>query len=244
MKRSPLKDIKYAYPKIDALYFSNLVDEDLSKQAWDETEHLLQANREHLPEGYYYLNSRLHDSWVIGYDRTPTSFTLRLNDISAHCFCEAVNALTGRNVTHRQTVCPVELVFTGVRQLRTCHVNRNGKILPLNTERWLPEAKEFLCDDIRVLNKREISLGILFWARRVVKESKRLLLEIDAERLQIVEMKRNAFSAICGAENGEFFERFMEQRQKGMAFDYSAALDFLKSSCLSRNLETGQQAMQ
>ena len=221
------------YPLIHK--FNNYAwDDDEDCSSWERVDKLLLEHSEFLPEGRVYLNSTMHDSWVISYEKTRNDFVITLNDFQSHCFCEAFADLKGTPICHEDVVVPVEMVFTQIRRLAVSHVNRNGKLLPINTDRFLPFFKELLIDHVCMLTPDSIQLGMLFWIERKVKNTRTLILEIEAKHLNFHEHQRASFIQLLGEEYVKWFDLHMEaRRKKEWGFDYSSSIQFLKEQGFS-----------
>ena len=214
------------YPSIYRRHYSKDDEEDWSD--WKNTDKRLGELSGILPLGRTYLNSAMHDSWVISYSKTSTAISISLNDFQSHCFCHAFAARIGVSNGYGASDCTVAFCFSGVHRLAVCHVNRNGKLLPLHTDRFLPLLETWLADDPSLLSPNRIRLGILFWTKRKVKKSNELFLELEAEQLDFREHQREVFLRLFGEEHLKWFDLYMETRQKmEWYFDYSGSIEFL-----------------
>ncbi len=221
------------YPIIHNRHYSFVEDEEAQHDEflvhYARVEAMLETKAPLLPQGKTYLNSRLHDSWVLRFTRTKDDFAILLNDFQSHCFCAALSFLRGDLISHRLAVLPLCLLFVQVRKITVSHVNRHGKLLAVKAERLFTGKCEFLCDEVGEIEDGHTSIGILFWKDKMIKGDKRLLLEVEAKKLSIQEQQRQDFVDLFGEELVSWFDLHMDARKKNAwYFDYSSSLDFLR----------------
>jgi len=90
------------------------------------------------------------------------------------------------------------------------------------------KGAEFLLDEVKLITDTEFVIGILFIVPK--KERKLLFLEITAENVFFVEKQKDKFIKLFGRKNEKIYLNFYAERAKQKYFDFSRALDFLKTN--------------
>ena len=221
------------YPLLDSLicYKGNNWedDEDKIKLLGEQYSAFIESKARMFPNIQLYLDSRLHDSWVQSIEFNGFDLIISLNEFSTHCFSDALSEKFSLNIPHKKRIFPVCLRFQEIKHYSISWLNRNGKILALSKEKYVPKLSEFLYDQATVLETGDIRIGFLFWSR--IKGNKSyLLLQIESKDFQIEEFQRQAFLNLYGERHIKLFDTFWKEKQKGVYFDFSSALDFINKN--------------
>ncbi len=174
-----------------------------------------------------YFGGFLHDSWVTKICHENNGLSIFLNDFSAHCFTDAICEKFKVNIPHKKRILPVELKFSQIKHISISWINNNSKILSLKKERFISKISEYLFDEIKILEKDRIELGMLFWSGLNGNKST-VLLQIECKNLEILESQRQAFEKLFQGEYLYLFDKYWEQREKGSVFCYSTSLQLLE----------------
>ncbi len=220
------------YPLLDSLIYNEgnkwgdyYLESERQKLREQYTEFLSTKN-ELLGNIVNYVDCRLHDSWVINTNYNYKELEITLNEFSSHCFADVVVEEFGLNIPHKKRVLPVSLKFKNIKKISISWVNKNSKIIPIKTEKFITRLSEFLYEQIITLEKNKIEIGLLFWSGMKGKKSY-LLLEIECEHLVVNEFQEEEFRKLFGEKHLLLFKKFWEEKQKGKYFDYSTAKEII-----------------
>lgn len=189
---------------------------------------LLKSKEKIIPKCSIYLNSALHDSKVISIKNNKNTFSIVLNDFCSMCFCNALIEIINIKVPKRKRIFPISLSFDKYHSINLSWINRNNKLIKVNTDRYLPKLSEYLYDQLIEIQNNSISIGILFWAKSS-KNKQHLLLQVKSRVLRIEEFQRNAFLELFDYNFLELFDSFWAIRRQGVLFDYNKAFEFIES---------------
>ncbi len=173
-----------------------------------------------------YFGGVLHDSWVTKVCHENNSLSISLNDFSAHCFSDAICENFKVNIPHKKRILPVEIKFSRINNISISWVNNNSKILNLKKERFIPKLSEYLFDEIKILERNRIELGMLFWSGLSGNKST-VLLQVECKKLEIIESQRQAFKVLFQGEYLNLFDKYWKQRERGNVFCYSTSLQLI-----------------
>jgi len=199
---------------------------------WKRRDELLEESKSFLHRGHANLNSRLHDSWVQGASFEQGILTLALNDFSTHCLADILVDSFNLSIPHEGLVFPIELNFFGPRVQAPFlyRINKNGNLIPINFTKFGLLLDSFLYDEIVDLTEGELEIGILFDLKLRLRHSPYIptcLMWLKAERMEIVEHQREAFTNLFSEKFLDVFDRFWEQRSVGKVFDCSNVGQFI-----------------
>ncbi len=174
-----------------------------------------------------YFGGKLHDSWVTEVYYKNNQIGIALNEFASHCFSDAICEEFNIKIPHKKRILPIILNFSRVKKFSVSRINNNSKILPLKKEKFLPKLKEFLFDEIIILDKNKIEIGIIFWSGLNGNKSE-LLLQIECENLEIIQSQRKAFEILFKGKYLNLYDVYWEQKLKGKNFDFSVAQKLIR----------------
>ncbi|MGI6125094.1 MAG: hypothetical protein ACOYIG_13120 [Acetivibrionales bacterium] len=198
--------------------------QDFALPLWQQQNALLEANRCRLPKVRRFLGSALHDSPVTEIAWTGDSLTIAVDEIQCIDFWSAIKEL--RKPRGQWPDFRASLVFHNVTHARLYLINRDGEIELVDKNEWLTEIDEFLYDHVVELSPAGIKVALVFFAN---KRNRYLVLEIAAERLEIVENQRQLIARRLGEDYLPVFDAFVERLEAGEYFgDADMIMNFIK----------------
>lgn len=186
---------------------------------------MLVASEVYVPRLSFFFGG-LHDSRVLGIEEQENHLTIRLNDFSSHCICDAFAELKGLPSTCEEHIMPVSLRFESIALCSLSMITHESELLPIGRHRdYLRRLRTFLYDEFRDIGPEHIAVGLVFFT-----DTEHCLLEIEAQGLTLQEDQRSAFAEIFGPEHVSVFDAYWNERQDGKFFgDQSVASEFLKT---------------
>ncbi len=213
--------------KFPLLYnmFAAIDDDDRANSLRERYCHTLKAAETHLPGISFYFDGHLHDSWVLGIEHQKNHLTIRLNDFSSHCICDAFAKLRGLSSTCEHHIMPVSLQFENITSCSLSRINHKDQLIPVRgRQKYMRKLREYLLDEIRDISPDHIAVGILFFTNK-----QHLVLEIEARSLAFQEDQKKAFIELFGPEHSAVFDEYWSERHAGKDFHQSSAIDFLRT---------------
>ena len=186
-----------------------------------------------IPSVKNYFNYRLHDSWVTNTQFNKEQLEITLNDFSTHCFVDALLEVSKQKIPYKKRVLPVSFSFKKLKKLSVAWINKNDKLIYLKKDKYLPQLKEYLFEQVISVKPGQITVGALFWSGLKGNKSE-LLVEIECEELFIDEQQRNAFIKLFGGNHLEIYDLYVAQKQNGAYFDFSTSLEFIEKQFAKR----------
>lgn len=178
------------------------------------------------PNIHGYFNSKLHDSKINSVLIDSNVLSISLNDFSTNCFFSALLEFTNMPITHIRYIFPVILNFYGLKYYSLSYINRNNKLIQLNSSRYLYKISTYLYDQVLALEPDSVSLAILFWSTFSFRK-RYLLLQVKCNTLLIKEPQRDEFIRLVGDKFIHLYDKYWRHRCKGVIFDYRKAVQFI-----------------
>jgi hypothetical protein len=185
-------------------------DEDADARADAKWSKKLQEPIPVEPEFVEFFATRMHDSWVIGLERTDDQVTIRLNSIYADIFAWALAEVL--EVDRVPSAWPVHLVLHDVVYMRSARHDPNGALRYANWREL--RSTEFTRGDTFLYDWFFEQDGRIQWiaefdARRLSLRSlsSSMYLMVDCARVSAVDLRREALGAAYGPMAAELWDQ-------------------------------------
>jgi hypothetical protein len=196
-----------------------------------DRQRLLEGAKTYFQDSGKYLGSVLHDSAVLSIEYKKNShMTITFGDIRYDCFCSALKDVEGINFPCRKQVFSITLEFYGLKRCLSHWCNRNNKLLPLKTEKYIHKVDEFLYDEIQEVGKNYINLVFHLCTKMWKTPKYNLILHIIAESFSVTEKQQDVLHGLFERKYYPLLDAFQSEIEKGEFFDYSLSEEFIKKN--------------
>ncbi|MCB0704150.1 MAG: hypothetical protein KDC34_02530 [Saprospiraceae bacterium] len=206
---SVLKNIKEVAPFL-ADHFIDLEKPLLDIESYST---FLNHREAHLGVFKKYLICKLHDSWILGTERTHSTFKLKLNDFTTHVFADALIKRKNLQIEHDQLVFPLELTFHGIQQIECFEVDENGTLTSVE----YTDAGVYLHEQVTQINQNQIDIVLNLWKYGSTKKerNKNVIVKISADKLLLSEQQDKAWNHLFSAKYDNYYDYFKAQFDTG-----------------------------
>ncbi|MCF7955930.1 MAG: hypothetical protein K9M75_09030 [Phycisphaerae bacterium] len=201
--------------------------DNIAVPLWKKEKELLTTNQSFLPSIERYLQSGLHDSEMISFAYNYQTVTINFDEVQCSDFYWAFTDIM--KLPGIIPVFPVSLIFHNIRNFTAYKVNRNNKLLPVSKNKWLPRIYDYQTEHVIDVTPSSISIAIVVSSK--YKYNCYIVLEIEAERLEIKENQREVFKEHLGEKHLPIIDKFIKEMDNGKRFyDCSVAEAFIKKN--------------
>jgi hypothetical protein len=205
-------------------------------QYFEEKQRLLDRVKKQFPLAERYLNCRLHDSRILSYKHIRSKFLeMTFNDYYFIDFAFALNDIEKLGMSDEQFIFPVTLKWGGLCGFQLYWSNRNNKLLPLRTRKYLPKIHDFLYDEIQEVRQNYVKMAMEYASvEPILKDppysKPTLYLQVVFEQISVQEQQKDSLYGLFDRKYYPLLDAFSAEIDKGTYFDVTVAGEFIKAN--------------